>query len=827
MVFSVYKITSAAGARLWTVAFLLALAAHDTFAAADPVEGQPLAANARRVVETLEFLGYPLEEAARSRLVNAVEDEDPMAIQNILDEQVLFVVDINPELRVKVSRGPAPAILYQSGYTPALVKVRNQGQCTQQLRISSPQAGPVYRGAALGSLQRQQQEELAIGQDSAAPRRFLDVDMFYGPPMTDRLGGLAVEYAIALIYSRDAGKREATIEFDVGQGTQDIGFRGQLPVLFDIRPAVPVRLALLDQDGSRTVARLVIRDKTGRVYPPQAKRLAPDFFFQPQIYRADGESILLPPGEFTISYSRGPEYRELTRTVRVESGQPLNLELRLQRWIDPSRFGYYSGDHHIHAAGCAHYQEPTQGVTPQDMFRQVKGEGLNVGCVLTWGPCYDYQRRFFAPSASDVSEPLTVLKYDLEISGFGSAALGHVCLLNLQNDAYPGTNSTTEGWPTWTVPVLRWAKEQGGVTGFPHSDMYIDPRGYAEWIVKRCDEDGDQLISQQESQKALLPAPFLQIDTDEDQHLSPRELQRVAEQAGQQLPNLVLPAMRGAGAMEIFVAAAEGVCDFISAMDTGRIGEWNTWYHLLNAGVNVKLSGETDFPCMSSRRVGQGRVYVKLADAPVERVDFQAWCRALQQGRSYVSDGYAHAPVFRVSQHQPGEADVQLSAPGRVTVSATVAFAPQTPLEVAHGTLDPHGDRRAIGDTRVLHGARTERYQEGGERLVEVIVNGQVVASTKVPADGQLHDLQFVIPIEKSSWVALRQFPQLHTNPVNVLVDEKPIRASRQSALWCAESIRLLWENRSRFIADRERQQAWQVYQKAIDFYEQRAAEAN
>ena len=41
---------------------------------------------------------------------------------------------------------------------------------------------------------------------------------------------------------------------------------------------------------------------------------------------------------------------------------------------------------------------PTEGVSAEDMFLQVKGEGLNVGCILTWGPCYDYQRQFFEPT---------------------------------------------------------------------------------------------------------------------------------------------------------------------------------------------------------------------------------------------------------------------------------------------------------------------------------------------------------------------------------------------------------------------------------------------
>ena len=63
------------------------------------------------------------------------------------------------------------------------------------------------------------------------------------PPMTRNLSGLKVEYALALIYSSEAGQREAIIGFDAGQGTQDLGFRGELPVLFTVRPAVPVRLS--------------------------------------------------------------------------------------------------------------------------------------------------------------------------------------------------------------------------------------------------------------------------------------------------------------------------------------------------------------------------------------------------------------------------------------------------------------------------------------------------------------------------------------------------------------------------------------------------------
>ena len=55
-------------------------------------------------------------------------------------------------------------------------------------------------------------------------------------------------------------------------------------------------------------------------------------------------------------------------------------------------------------------------------------------------------------------------------------------------------------------------------------------------------------------------------------------------------------------------------------------------------------------------------------------------------------------------------------------------------------------------------------------------MNGRVVAQHSVPADGEIHDLRFTVPVVHSSWIALRQFPQLHTNPVNVIVGSKPIQ---------------------------------------------------
>ncbi len=804
-------------------------------------DGQPLAANVKRLLQALDSLGAPLETSRRDDISKAVSAEDGVALQTLLDPVALFVIEINPELRVKVKRGPGDPVLQQGGYTPVMIKIINDATLARSLNISSPQAGAVYGGASESILLRQAQTELKRNENINRERRFLDVEMFDQSPMTAKLSGLNVEYALALIHCSEAGTREATIAFDVGDGTQDLEFRSEVPVLFSVRPAIPVKMTIRDADGQPTTARLEFRDLHGRVYPPQAKRLAPDFFFQPQIYRKDGDVVLLPRGEFTLESSRGPEYvrqvRKVTMTDRERSGvsppapvtpeqqADATLAVNLQRWINPADSGFYSGDHHIHAAGCSHYDNPTQGVTPADMFNQVKGEGLNVGCVLTWGPCFDHQRNFFSPTADTISEPQTLLKYDLEISGFGSAALGHVCLLNLQNQTFPGSDGTsTQGWPTWTVPVMRWAKEQGSVTGYPHSALHVDAKQAAARLMQNLDANQDGALNEDETRGHLLPEQFSAIESDRDGMLSESELQRSADRAANQLPNVAYPAMDGGGAMEIFVSTSEGVCDFISAMDTARIPEWNTWYHLLNCGYPLKLSGETDFPCMSSRRVGQGRVYVQLGK--VQEVEFSAWCAGIAAGRSYVSDGYAHATSFTVNSQAPGTEDVALSAPASVVIETSVAFAAEQPRAVAYGTLLPPSGNRMVGDTVNLHAPRDTGFVEGGERLVEIVVNGHVAASQKVPADGNQHDLKFEVPIERSSWIAVRQFPQLHTNPVNVIVQQQPIRASRGSALWCAESVRLLWKNRNRFIAESERPAAREAYERSLQQFLMRARDA-
>src|SRR5688500_8739547 len=70
-------------------------------AAVVEVEGQPLAANAQRLLEALEFVGAPMPAEVRAAISSAAAARDARKLQEALDPQVLCVVTINPEFRVK------------------------------------------------------------------------------------------------------------------------------------------------------------------------------------------------------------------------------------------------------------------------------------------------------------------------------------------------------------------------------------------------------------------------------------------------------------------------------------------------------------------------------------------------------------------------------------------------------------------------------------------------------------------------------------------------------------------------------------------------------
>jgi len=292
-----------------------------------------------------------------------------------------------------------------------------------------------------------------------------------------------------------------------------------------------------------------------------------------------------------------------------------------------------------------------------------------------------------------------------------------------------------------------------------------------------------------------------------------------------ELPNYTVPPFKGIGANEYIVDVTHEVpgpdgklvraVDFISTVDTPYPWELNIWYHTLSVGFRTRISGETDFPCIYGERVGLGRSYVKLDG----KLNYDDWCEGLRLGRNYVSDGKSHIFDFTVNEARMGEkeSELKLASAGPVTISAKVAArlneTPNPELQKRPFSQKPYWDieRARIEATRTVP--------------VELIVNGFPVAKQNINADGETRELKFTVNLDKSSWVALRILPSSHTNPIFVLVDDKPIRDKR-SAEWCLKGVDQCWSQKERFIKPNELADARAAYEHARVTYRRLIQEA-
>jgi hypothetical protein len=153
-------------------------------------------------------------EVARKLAVLLKEDNKDAGralkeLQDLLDPLCLVGVSINPESRVKAARGPAAATLVHGQARVVLVKVANEAGITPTLAVGGD-------------------ELRAPGK--ARPGRWLEATVLTKRP----LSGCKLEYVPLRLTAHQAGKREATLKFDAGQGTQDLGFRAEVPILFRV-----------------------------------------------------------------------------------------------------------------------------------------------------------------------------------------------------------------------------------------------------------------------------------------------------------------------------------------------------------------------------------------------------------------------------------------------------------------------------------------------------------------------------------------------------------------------------------------------------------------
>jgi len=758
---------------------------------------QPLFASAVRAARKLQELGDPLPADAVTQLSKLESSSLSAAdrrsqLEALLQPFVLVDVSIDEQGMALCAPGAAAPRLVQHGWRSFLVRVANPHRIEAELAT--------FDGGTYGMIDHQSHSARIALHDTltVVPRiKHAWLDTKLAAP--GELSGLEVEYKVISLYARDDGVRSGGVMlFAADEHNHRSLSRSPLRIAgqrtgfevreygasfeFDCAPAREIQLDIREPDGRSCMAAITIQDGQGRSYPSKAMRLAPDMFFHEHVYRATGEVVRLPEGKYRVSAIRGPEYRTVLLDTEVGT-ETDSIPITLDRWVDPASHGYYSGDPHIHAGGCSHYNVPSEGVTPETMIRHVRGEGLWLGSVLTWAPCYYHQKQFFSGEsispAADLEYPEmqaaqgmtwtprptdrdgeSALRYDVEVSGFPSSHSGHVILLGLSDQDYPGT-SLIEDWPSWNLPVMRWGKAQNALVGYAHCGL------------------------------------GLAVGTEE-------------------LPNYVVPSFQSIGSNEIVVDVPLGAADFQCGAEFAPASELNIWYHLLSVGYRTLMLGETDYPCIYDEGPGVGRTYVRLTDPPSGPQAIEAWIAGLREKASYFGDGRSH--VFDLAVDGDVGREHPLDAPGQLRVSATVAaWLPEQPPPPPAGRpaysapVGWHLERARIGTSRSV--------------FVELVVNGFMVASQEVVADGTEQEIAFDVTVERSSWLALRILRSVHTQPVFLEVGGRPVRASRRSAQWLHDCVDQLWKAKSGFIRESERDAARQAYDEAQAVYLSRLEE--
>lgn len=746
---------------------------------------QPYFANVSRALDALARLGAPVTLADQQQIVALRNQNDNDAVtesERILERYTLARVHVESNGYAYATVGGAQRTLVEQGWRLFLVRIFNPESSTNKLNLV---LGGVWAGQLPPTLSPSASRESVPYTLNVAPdieKAWVVAQLDDTTSMQGALSGFAIEYRVIQLYSRTRGHNRQ--EFYFLTATDRLAnlaakwrYRRGVALDFDCLPSRDVTLRIRDADGPACMASLVIRDQFNRVYPPQVMRLAPDMRFQRHIYRGDGETVRLPDGEYTVESTRGPEYlRHIQKVVVGETGRLFGI--RLKRWIDPARWGWYSGDTHIHAAGCSHYAQQQEGVAPATVIRHVRGEGLSIAEVLTWGPGWYYQKQFFTGRAESPPAALehpelqlanhtnlqphalprdaeTLLRYDVEVSGFPSSHCGHLALLRLKEQDYPATR-TIQDWPSFNLPILSWAKAQGAVVGYAHCG------------------------------------------------------QGMSVNADDALPNYGIPRFDGPGAHEAIVDVTHGCVDFLAGCNGNPVAELNVWYHMLNCGFRLAMLGETDYPCIDDERPGVGRTYVQLDRRPVDNSGYESWILGLQKGRLYCGDGRSHFLEFTV-HGDSSNGNVLLRAPGRLLVRALVA-----------ARLEPEPLRDRLDLSQRLNGWHIEnaRIGETREVPVELIVNGLPLDRVTLVADGTPQAIEFSVHLARSSWIALRILPSAHTHPIFAEVGGRPIRASKRSARWCRACVDKLWEVNSSFIRESEQAAATGAFDHARQAYD-------
>jgi hypothetical protein len=441
---------------------------------------------------------------------------------------------------------------------------------------------------------------------------------------------------------------------------------------------------------------------------------------------------VLPPGRYTFIVERGKEYHTTERIVGVDDTKPVQLRLGLDRFANMAKRGWFSGDTHVHR-------------DPAELATVALAEDLNVVLPMTdWTTENDVPptrssrniKGTFMPRPI-VLDPTHVIyprntEYEIFRTGGKQHTLGAFLVVNQRERL--------------DLPVMPWrrvaerVRAEGGLIDFEKHNW--------EWSA------------------ALAPIVRPELFELANNH---------------------------------FWRTQYGVTNWAAPapawMNVGTGGrserEWalygfQAWYALLNCGFNPRPTAGTAHG-VHPVPLGYGRVYVHLDKG----FSYEAWLRALEAGRSFVTTG----PMLL--------AEVDGELPGH-------RFTWKTP-----------GPRSVTVKTRII-APRLEGMR------IEFVVNSEVVKQRDLAHAGRSDVLDETvrerIEIPESGWLAVRcwqagaggRFSFAHTAAWSFDLGGAPVRPRKHEVEWLAERVREeIARNRPLLPAE-----LLHEYEEALAFYE-------
>jgi TolB protein len=255
------------------------------------------------------------------------------------------------------------------------------------------------------------------------------------------------------------------------------------------------------------------------------------------------------------------------------------------------------------------------------------------------------------------------------------------------------------------------------------------------------------------------------------------------------------------GAKGSMVDAALGTTDAIEWSAANRSGFF-PMYAIWNNGLKVTAVGGEDSisNLHKSKLVGSHRTYVYTGG---RGLDMHAWLDGMRAGRAFVTNG----PLVELSMNgaRPGETVSLPAGGGPVAVEAHV----RSIVPLQHATL---------------------------------YFNGQPVEKLPLSADRKSADFQASLRPDRSGWYHVRAegapadrfpldtgYPQAFTNPVWVIVGNRPVRerASAEYALRWIDKLQMLAEKWPGWRSQKEKDHVFAQFEEARQVYRRLASEAD